>query len=262
MKNIDLTTAFEEWAKPEYAYEWDPIGYQWGNPEAECTGIVVALDLTTEVVRHAQEIGANLIVTHHPTWFSPVRKLLTTSATDALALETIAAKISVYAAHTNLDAAPDGVSVAYAKSLLPEAGMDFLQELEEGEGGFGVIITLEDEWSLEELAEHCKLQWGFIPQNLTDYASPAHFGKVASKVFRQIAFWGGSWDENLVDLLKQKGVDLLFAGEVKWHSELEMREEGILCVPTGHGQSEAWILPIVQEKLEDIVAERLPVSVK
>lgn len=262
MKNSDITAAFEEWAKPEYAYEWDPIGYQWGNPEAECTGIVVALDLSTEVVRHAQENGANLIITHHPTWFSPVRNLLMTSAIDALALESIGAKISVYAAHTNLDAAPEGVSVAYAKSLMPEAEVEFLQDLEFDEAGFGAVVILEEDWGLEELAEQCLAQWGFIPQNLGDYSSPAHFGQLDARMIRKVAFWGGSWDETLVQLLKDQEIDVLFAGEVKWHSELELREEGILCVPTGHGQSEAWILPLMKEKLESIVAGNLPVLIK
>lgn len=262
MKNQVITKAFESWAKPEYAYEWDPIGYQWGNPEAECTGIVVALDLTTEVVRHAREIGANLIITHHPTWFNPVKNLLTTSASDALALETIAANITVYAAHTNLDAAPEGVSFAYAKSLLPEALIEFLQEHEDGVAGFGAIVFLEEEWSLTELAEQCRLQWGFTPQNLANYSSPAHFGRLGAKTLNKIAFWGGSWDESLVKLLKAKQVDLLFAGEVKWHSELEMREEGIICVQTGHGQSEAWVLPRVHAKLNAITSGRLPVVIK
>lgn len=262
MKNLDITKAFEAWAKPEYAYEWDPIGYQWGNPEAECTGIVVALDLTTDVVRLAREKGANLIITHHPTWFSPVQKLLTTSASDALALETIAANISVYAAHTNLDAAPEGVSVAYAQSLFPQAEYDFLQAHEDGLAGFGVVISFESEWDLDELAEQCRTRWGFTPQNLGDYVSPAHFGQRETKALKKIAFWGGSWDEDLLDLLKQNKVDLLFAGEVKWHAELEMREEGILCVPSGHGQSEAWILPRVHSELESIVVSSLPVYIK
>lgn len=113
----DLTSALEAWAPPGSKLSFDRVGLQVGDPEREVGGVLVALDLTPAVVDEAERRGAGLIVTHHPLLFKPLERLVPTDFVSGLALRLAERSIAYYAIHTNLDAAPGGVSFALAEQL-------------------------------------------------------------------------------------------------------------------------------------------------
>ncbi|MBT8400006.1 MAG: Nif3-like dinuclear metal center hexameric protein [Rhodothermia bacterium] len=126
----DIAAAIEEWAPRQTAQSYDNVGLQIGRPDREVQRILVALDVTPEVVAEAKDRGTDLIVTHHPLLFRPVKSLTPRSFVGGIALEIAEAGIALYAAHTNLDAARGGVSFALADRLgLNE--VDFLAPLED-----------------------------------------------------------------------------------------------------------------------------------
>jgi dinuclear metal center YbgI/SA1388 family protein len=112
-----ITDALEAWAPPGSAQSYDNVGLQVGNRQRTVDRALLALDLTPQVVDEAESIGATLIITHHPLLFKPLSSLTADSFTSHLALRLAEAGIALYSIHTNLDAAPGGVSFALAEHL-------------------------------------------------------------------------------------------------------------------------------------------------
>lgn len=113
----EIAEAIERLAPPELAEEWDNCGLQVGDPDAGVSRVLVALTPLPEVFDEAGEKGADLLLLHHPLIFGGLDSVDTGSYPGDLIARAIRSEISVYAAHTSYDAAPDGVSVALAEAL-------------------------------------------------------------------------------------------------------------------------------------------------
>lgn len=112
MKIHELIQIIEHKAPRGAALEWDNVGLQLGDANREITSVLLALDVTPAAVECAVSTGCNLIISHHPLIFRPVKAI-----THPLHLALIQKGIAVYSAHTNLDVAQGGVNHALAQSL-------------------------------------------------------------------------------------------------------------------------------------------------
>ena len=92
-------------------------GFLVGRGDREITKILVTLDITLDVVREAADWGAQLIVSHHPVIFHPVRSITDGEPTGRILLELIEGGVAAICAHTNLDAAQGGVNDCLAQAL-------------------------------------------------------------------------------------------------------------------------------------------------
>lgn len=137
MTVYDLARALETWAPAASAQSYDNVGLQVGRPLTEVDRVLVALDLTQAVLDEAVEIGAQLVVTHHPLIFRPLKRLVPGSYAQTLALKLAEQGIALYACHTNLDAAPAGVSFALAEQL----GLEETAFLESFPGALVKLVT-------------------------------------------------------------------------------------------------------------------------
>lgn len=113
----DFQYAIEEWIPPSTSWEGDNVGIQVGHPDATITNILLALDATVGLAQEARTRNANLIITHHPLFFHPLRSLTPKSKAGEIALYLAEHKINLYSAHTNLDHVDGGVSDAMALLL-------------------------------------------------------------------------------------------------------------------------------------------------
>lgn len=113
----DVARIIERAAPPALALPDDNPGLQIGSTSSRVTGVLVALDPTPAAVRRAVAARADLLVTHHPLFLDPLRRIDTSSATGAAAAAALGAGLSVFAAHTNLDAAPEGLAVEVSRRL-------------------------------------------------------------------------------------------------------------------------------------------------
>jgi len=125
----DIASAIEEWAPPGSAQSYDNVGLQVGRADRTVSRAVIALDCTPSVVREAREAGAELVVSHHPLLFRPLKRLAAGDLVAETALSLAEAGIALYSAHTNLDVARGGVSFALARQLGLE-DVRFLQPLD------------------------------------------------------------------------------------------------------------------------------------
>ena len=113
----DVTAAVERLAPPGLAERWDNSGAQVGDPAAQASRVLVALTPLPEVFEEAEETGADFLLLHHPLIFSPLKSVDTASYPGDLISRAISGNLTVYAAHTSYDAAPDGVSAALASAV-------------------------------------------------------------------------------------------------------------------------------------------------
>lgn len=113
MKIIDILNAIDSLAPFKTQEKWDNSGLLIGNPNNAVTKAMLALDVTFDVIEDAKKNKSNLIITHHPVIFEPLKNIMSNS----VVYELIKNDISVISAHTNLDVAEFGVNYQLAKKL-------------------------------------------------------------------------------------------------------------------------------------------------
>lgn len=112
-----ITSLVEKLAPRKLAEEWDNVGLLVGNPAGEINGVMLTLDVTPEVIREAVTLGANLIISHHPLLFKPLKNVREDSPQGRLVSDIIRNGLHIYCAHTNLDSATEGVNQILAQKL-------------------------------------------------------------------------------------------------------------------------------------------------
>ncbi|OYO20946.1 Nif3-like dinuclear metal center hexameric protein [Enemella dayhoffiae] len=102
---------------PRTAEAWDKVGVVCGDPSWPVTSVLLTVDITGEVVRQAVELGADLVITHHPLLLKGIHGIDGRHPKGALLLELAGHRIGCIAAHTNADIPPDGVCEALADAI-------------------------------------------------------------------------------------------------------------------------------------------------
>lgn len=113
----EIIRLFESFSPKHLAVEGDPIGLQIGDPSQKINKVLIALDVTEEVVDEAIELRANMIIAHHPLIYSPLKKVISAQPAGRIVTKLIKHDIVLYIAHTNLDIAEEGVNDLLANAL-------------------------------------------------------------------------------------------------------------------------------------------------
>lgn len=113
----DIIQSIEQLAPLSFQENYDNAGLIIGSNTELCTGVLLALDVTEEVINEAIENNCNLIVAHHPLIFSPIKRITGKSFTERCIIKAIRHNISIYAAHTNVDNVYEGVNQEIANRL-------------------------------------------------------------------------------------------------------------------------------------------------
>lgn len=209
------------------AEEWDNAGLLAGNRDMPVQRILVTLDITPAAVEAAAQAGAQLIVSHHPVIFSPLRALERESAPWLLARRDIAA----ICAHTNLDMAAGGVNDALAALL-------GLTAVHTAADGLCRIGRLETPLSPRALAER-------TAQRLHT-AVRMHAG---NRPVRTVCVCGGAGGDCVLPLAAQ--ADALLTGEVRHHEWLEGARSGATVIEAGHYATEAPVTTVLAAWLRE-----------
>ncbi|MBQ7884046.1 MAG: Nif3-like dinuclear metal center hexameric protein [Phascolarctobacterium sp.] len=232
----DLVEILEELMPSSLAEDWDNVGFMLGRKAKTVKKILLALDLTKEVVEQAVAQKADLIITHHPAIFKRLKRVVDNDWQQDLLLTLAERGIAVYSAHTNLDCVSAGVNDVLAK-LLKLENSDVLDE----SNGLGRIGTVE----ATSLAEYALFVKGALK---ADYVAVGDAGKAVCRV----AVCGGAGSD-LIQLALAKGADTLVTGDVKYHSAQEAVFSGLNIIDAGHQPTE---LPVL-DKLADRLSLRL-----
>lgn len=214
MKIHNIIEYTEKIAPIDTAEGWDNVGLLVGDKNAEVDRVLLALDITPEVVKEAKEIGAGLIVSHHPVIFSPLHALQPDNAVYLLAKYDIAA----LCLHTNLDRAEQGVNVALGKAL----------------GLKNTVFYPEDFLLIGEPENACDADTyaALIKEKL--HAPSVRY--TAGAVSRVAVSSGGGGEG--VELYEKYGFDAFVTGELKHHQYLCAKAHGIAAFDAGHFPTE------------------------
>ena len=232
----DLVELLEELMPSNLAEDWDNVGLMLGRKGKTVKRILLALDLSKEVVEQAVAQKIDLIITHHPAIFKKLKRVVDNDWQQDLLLTLAENGIAVYSAHTNLDCVSTGVNDVLAKLLKLED-----TEILDDSNGLGRIGVVE-ETSLVEYAQVVKTALK------ADYVVVGDAGKQVHKV----AVCGGAGSD-LIDLALAKGADTLVTGDVKYHSAQQAVFSGLNIIDAGHQPTE---LPVL-DKLADRLSMRL-----
>jgi len=240
----DIISVMEKIAPPNFAVEGDRIGLQVGDKDIQVDSILLCLDITEDVIEEAKKRKANLIIAHHPLIYKPLEELIFSRYPVGIIKKAISYNISVYVAHTNLDAAAGGVNDALLKTLgkdLPiKKTESLLPRKDNPEAGLGKVAVLGEEKNLREIA--------LIVKNNLSATNIKISGKKNAKI-RKIALCGGKCSELLYPAW-EKGAQLFITGELGYHYLLEARSLGISVIEAGHYETEVVVLPFLRERLE------------
>ncbi|MBN2814617.1 MAG: Nif3-like dinuclear metal center hexameric protein [Bacteroidales bacterium] len=113
----EITGILEAAIPVGYQEDYDNSGLSVGDPESTITGILLCIDVTPGVVDEAVKEGCNLILSHHPAIFNPVKKLTGKTVTETVIINAIRNNIALYAAHTNADNLINGVNSTLCSKL-------------------------------------------------------------------------------------------------------------------------------------------------
>ncbi len=239
MKVCDILKFMETVAPANTACDFDNVGLLVGDKDAKVSGILVSLDCFDEVIDRAEDLGANLIITHHPIIFSPLK-----SVTDeSLVYKLIDKKISVISAHTNLDIADGGVNDALCSSL----GLYDVKKINTHDGfsiRIGELDESEDPYGFARLIKE-KLSGGvkFVAGN---------------RDILKVAVCSGSGGDYLYDAI-QAGADAFVTADIKHHLFIEAGRLGISLFDAGHFNTEDVIVAPLCKDISEAFPE-IPVS--
>lgn len=224
----DIISFVETFAPLDSAMEFDNVGLLIGDGNTEVETVVIALDITDEVISEALEKGARLIISHHPVIFDPLRSIDTNSVVYKLIKNDIAA----LCLHTNLDLSPVfGVNTCLAEAV-------GVKNCEFVEGECLYIGELSETVKNREFAENVKTALGCRGLRYT-------FG---DKDVKRVAICSGSGGD-LAPLAAENGADVLLTGEIKHSQIIAANHVGIAVVDAGHFKTEDVVIEPLCKKL-------------
>ena len=140
MKCIEIIKNIENWAPTEIAWQKDNVGLQIGYTDQRVKNILLCLEVNDNVVEEAFNNKCNLIISHHPFFFSPLKKIdIKTDSKSRIIQKLIKHDMILYSAHTNLDYTKEGVSYQLAKKLDLQ-NINFLVNLKSNQYKLSVFV--------------------------------------------------------------------------------------------------------------------------
>ncbi|MDR2903393.1 MAG: Nif3-like dinuclear metal center hexameric protein [Clostridiales bacterium] len=226
----DIIDMMEKLAPPSLAESWDNSGLLIGRRAAGVKKILVALDATAEVVREAVEIGADMIVTHHPVIFKPMAQINGDTPLGEKLLTLIEQKIAVYAAHTNLDIAQGGTNDTFAESIGLTAVEPLLQTENAVFAAIGRMGRLKTPMSLSAFAAEIKRKIG-LPT--------IRFVGDGDRRIETAGLSTGSASnaKNFIEAQK-RGCDVFITGDIRFHEAQDALALGLPLIDATHYASE------------------------
>lgn len=236
----DILNYIDTLAPKSMKMDWDNVGLSCGSKTQPVTKILVALDPFEHVCREAVELGADLIVTHHPLIFRPFPMVTDEAAITRGLMLLCRHGISAISAHTNLDQAPGGVNDVLAATLGLEK-VEVIRPCGTDEQGreWGLLRKGEvKEQSLESFLSAVKAKLHCDGLRYCDGGKPV----------RKVAVGGGACSGGLLDAIAA-GCDTFVTSDVKYNEFWDAYEQGLTLIDAGHFCTENPVCRYLAEKI-------------
>ncbi|MBQ9805175.1 MAG: Nif3-like dinuclear metal center hexameric protein [Clostridia bacterium] len=236
----ELYAALNQKIPTSLSCDWDNDGLMCcPDPEKKAERVLVALDITAEVVTRAIEGGYDVIVSHHPLIFSPLRAVEPHDPVAKKVIRLLCAGVTAMSFHTRLDAVEGGVNDVLANALGLENVVPFGSDGE----AIGRIGTLPQAMTVEAFAQHAKRVLGADQIVLAD----------AGVAVQRVAVLGGGGSSD-VAAAKCAGADTYLTGELKHNNLMDAPEIGMNLLAGGHFHTENLVCNRICELLHEIDA--------
>lgn len=252
----DIIEVMDEIAPAHLAESWDNPGLQVGHKGWHVKKILVSLDPTPDVMDHAVEVSADMLITHHPLLFRPLKKIDLATSIGGIVGTAIQNTIAVYATHTNFDSVVDGLNDMLAMRLglrnvtvlapHEDETTDTLSEKQKT--GLGRIGDLPETTDLKTLCLTMK--------NILDIESVRMVGKPEQKVGR-VAVCTGS-GSSLLERFFASDADLFITGDIGYHDAREVENRHSALIDIGHFGSEHIVVVELAGRLRKMLGTSHP----
>lgn len=230
--------------------EYDNIGLIVGELDAQVKKVLCCLDVTVDVLDEAIKAGADMIISHHPMIFCPIKSVTSETVQGNKILTAIKNGISIYAAHTNLDFVKDGVNDFIAKEmglLNIKVMYPYINDSE----GFGRIGNLSTK-------QPCTVLKATLEQLLDDNYIRI-IGEPTTEVMNVAVINGaGGGDIKYIDMAIDQGADCLVTADVKHHVAVYAKDRKFTLIEPQHYTMEhVYISRLVQILKIEAKAQKL-----
>jgi dinuclear metal center YbgI/SA1388 family protein len=239
----DIAAFLDRFAPPALAEDWDNVGLLVGRGQQTVSRIMTCLTITPSSSAEAISGGANLIVSHHPLLFRPVKRLTGDSPEGNMLLDLIVAGVAVFSPHTAFDSAAAGINQRLAEGL-GLAEISPLVASDQGDLGAGRQGVLDPTVSLAELADRLKR---FLHIDRVQIV-----GSPERRIARAAIACGSAGE--FLQPARAAGCEVLVTGEVRFHTALEAEALDTCLLLAGHFASERFAL----ERLAEVLAAEFP----
>jgi len=253
----DVVQIMEAIAPSYLAEDWDNVGLQTGRMDWPVQSIWVALDPTPEVMDAACQAGGDLLITHHPLIFKPLKKIDFSTPEGKVVHRAVLDQTAVFAAHTNLDSAKEGLNDLLARKIglkrisvlesrvdLSKSDVDPTGKVDSTEG-LGRIGSLDPETTFVRLATRIKKTFDLDSIQVT--------GRSDLPV-RTVAVCTGSGG-SLFPAFLSSGADVYLSGDLTYHNgrAVEAMDRGLIDI--GHFASEHIVVENLSRRIKQVLAQ-------
>ncbi len=237
MRCDKIIESLERLSPSSFAESWDNVGLLAGRTDKEVSRLCIALDATDEVIDEAVRVGADMLLTHHPLIFSPMKKITAEDFIGRRLIKLLQNDISYYAMHTNFDVMGMADAAADELGLKDRQVLNITYEDEiakEGLGRYGRLIQI---MTLEECASFVKET--FELEHVKIYGEP-------DTPIEWAAVSPGS-GKTMIKPAVSAGVEVLITGDIEHHEGLDAMAQGLAIIDAGHFGLEKIFIPYMKE---------------
>ena len=228
----------------ELAMSWDNVGLLAGSKEREVKNIVVCLDLSEKLIERAISLKADLIVSHHPLIFSPIKNVTDETSVGKRLVSLIKNDISYIALHTNYDIAAGCMSDLVAERIgLRGEPLEKTASMEEEDVGIGKVGDLEKHLKISEIAKLVKERFNLPHLRIFDGGE--------DRLLSRIAISPGS-GKGMYKAAYEKRASLLISGDISHHDAIDALELGVATIDAGHYGLEHIFIADMAQRLRDM----------
>lgn len=226
----DIYNVIDKLAPFSTQEKWDNSGFLIGDLNSKVSKVLVALDITNDVIEEAIQRKCELIVSHHPVIFSPLKSV----KSNDVAYKLIKSNINAICCHTPLDMCNGGINdILY--DILKEP-LQLGNDIFPIEDGIGRIVSTTTELSAKQIALKLKEVLGCPMVKFLDISKP----------IKKIAFCGGSGGSMIEDVLSLNG-DLFITGDIKHDRWIFANDNNLCLFDCGHFYTENIVVPYLRE---------------
>ena len=241
MKIKDVTSVIESFAPLSWQESYDNAGLVVGREDDDVHAALLAVDVTEEVLDEAERLGCDLVITHHPIVFHPLKRFNSADAVQRCVERAIRRGIALYACHTNLDSAPGGMSW-YLAGMLGIGDLRLLQPSAEEGVGFGVVGELPEPVPTVEFLQRVRERLSVRVVRHSD---------IASETVRRVALCTGA-GASLIGDARRAGAGLYITADLKYN-DFMTPDKALTVADIGHFESEYCAIRL----LFDILSKKL-----